>query len=128
MFVTSTGEALLPSGLDLIVMNLDELFNFPQLCAREAVVLRQFNIRLQPIFRLTIRTNHVYVHPRLLAREEKETVSFLPKNRWTHELKCLDAAMYQLRLFRFFRCPYQANVIKIFDSVSNSPVRRTIGI
>src|SRR5690349_10710023 len=38
------------------------------------------------------------------------------------------AAMYQARLFRLFRCPYQAKVMKMFDSTSRPAVWKKTGI
>jgi len=45
----------------------DQGFGRPQLAVAQAVILRQFNRRLNPVFGFTIGAVHVYMQPRFLA-------------------------------------------------------------
>ena len=58
----------------------DQSFGRPNLAVVQAVILRQFNLRLNPELRLAICVVHMHVEPRFLAREEKETESILAKD------------------------------------------------
>jgi len=64
----------------------DQSFDRPDLAVVQAVILRQFNLRLKPVFRFSVSMMHVHVEPRLLAREEKEPKSALAKDCRTQEL------------------------------------------
>ena len=59
----------------------DQRFGRPNLAVVQAVILRQFNLRLKPELRFPARVVHMDVEPGLLAREEKEPESVLAKER-----------------------------------------------
>jgi hypothetical protein len=67
MFVTSAPEVLLPSVADFIVMLLNESFRGPDLPRGHTGILRQFDCRFQPEFRLTALTVLMNVHSCFLA-------------------------------------------------------------
>ena len=66
MPVTSTSEVLMPSGSELILILLHYLFCFLQLATGQSIILREFNLWLQPELGLTFRADNVNMFPRLL--------------------------------------------------------------
>ena len=64
----------------------DQSFGHPNLAVVQAVILRQFNLRLKPELRFAVRVVHMYVKAGFLAREEKEPESVLAKDRWAQGL------------------------------------------
>ena len=58
----------------------DQSLGRPNLAVVQAVILRQFDLRLKPEFRFPVRVMNVHVEPGLLAREEKEPESVLAKD------------------------------------------------
>lgn len=64
----------------------DQCFSRPNLAVVQAVILRQFNLRLNPELRFPIRVVHVYMKPGFLAREEKEPKPVLAKDSRAQEL------------------------------------------
>ena len=53
----------------------------PNLAVVQAVILRQFNLRLKPELRFPVSMMHMHVKSGFLAREEKESESVLAKDR-----------------------------------------------
>jgi hypothetical protein len=80
MFVTSAPEVRLPSVADFIVMLLNESFRDPDLPRSHTGILRQFDCRFQPEFRLTTLTVHMNVHSCFLAGEKIEAEPSRSKN------------------------------------------------
>jgi hypothetical protein len=58
----------------------DQAFGRPNLAVVQAVILRQFNLRLKPELRFAIRVVYMHVKPGFLTREEKEPESVLAKD------------------------------------------------
>jgi hypothetical protein len=58
----------------------DQCFDRPNLAVVQAVILRQFNLRLKPEFGFPISVMDMYVEAGFLAREEKEPESTLAKD------------------------------------------------
>ena len=78
----------------------DQSLGRPNLTVVQAVILRQFDLRLKPELRFPISAMHVHVEPGFLAREEEEPESVLAKDRraqglcfrqltFNHKQKCL---------------------------------------
>src|SRR5688500_5656782 len=67
MFVTSTSEVALPCCADDLLMGLNHFSDIGQLSRWDAVTFRHFNGRLDPEFRLAVRTAYMNVHARFLA-------------------------------------------------------------
>jgi hypothetical protein len=80
MFVTSAPEVLLPSVADFIVMLLDKSFRDPDLPGGHTGILRQFDCRFQPEFRLTALTLNMNVHSCFFAGKEIEAEPSCSKN------------------------------------------------
>ena len=59
----------------------DQSLGRPNLTVVQAVILRQFNLRLKPELRFPVSMMHMHVKPGFLAREEKEPESVLAKDR-----------------------------------------------
>lgn len=55
----------------------DQSFGRPSLAVVQAVILRQFNLRLKSELRFAVRVVHMHVKPGFLAQEEKEPESVL---------------------------------------------------
>jgi len=64
----------------------DQSLGRPNLAVVQAVILRQFDLRLKPELRLSVCAMHMDMHARFLAREEKEPESILAKDRRTQGL------------------------------------------
>jgi len=64
----------------------DQCFGRPNLAVVQAIILRQFNLRLKPELRFAVRVVHVHVEPGFLARKEKEPESVLAKDRRAQRL------------------------------------------
>ena len=58
----------------------DQRFRRPNLAVVQAIILRQFDLRLKPEFRFPAGVVHMDVEPGLFAREEKEPESVLAKD------------------------------------------------
>ena len=58
----------------------DQSLGRPNLAVVQAVILRQFNLRLKPELRFAVGVVHMHVKPRFLAREEKEPESTFAKD------------------------------------------------
>ena len=56
----------MPSGSELILMLLHNLFCFLQLASGQSIIAREFNLWLQPELGLTFRTDNVDMLPRFL--------------------------------------------------------------
>ena len=65
----------------------DQSFDRPNLAVVQAVILRQFNLRLNPELRLAICVVHMHVEPGFLAREEKEPEAVFAKDRRAQGLR-----------------------------------------
>jgi hypothetical protein len=63
---------LAPGSTDVIFVFPDQRFRRPNLAVVQAIILRQFNLRLKPELCFPARVVHMDVQPGLLAREEKE--------------------------------------------------------
>ena len=84
MSVTSSPEVPSPSGYELIRASLDDLFHFPKLPSRHAIVSRQAHLRFKPELRFAAGTMYMDVHPGFFQRKEKEPISPFPENSWRH--------------------------------------------
>jgi hypothetical protein len=71
---------LAPGSTDVIFVFPDQSLGRPNLAVVQAVILRQFNLRLKPELRFPVRVVHVDVKAGFLAREEKEPESVLAKD------------------------------------------------
>ena len=65
-------------------MLLHYLFCVLQLPTGQSMILRKFNLWLQPELRFTFRADNVNMFPRLLSREEKEPKSLFSVNSGSH--------------------------------------------
>jgi hypothetical protein len=65
-------------------MSFYDLLDLPYLETRQPKILRQFDLRLQPEFRLTVAAVDVDMRPRFFTGKEKKPIAFFPKDRWTH--------------------------------------------
>ena len=63
MLVTSGAEMCFPGASELIVVSLDDLFDFPELTGGKMQVLGQLNLWFQPELRFSISAMDVNVHP-----------------------------------------------------------------
>src|SRR5687768_12497693 len=64
----------------------DQRLGRPNLAAVQAMILRQFNLRLKPELRFAVSVVHMNVQSGFLTREEKEPETILPKDRWAQWL------------------------------------------
>lgn len=85
MWVTSASEVLLPRALDLIFVLPDQIGDDPEIGRRQAVILRQLDLRFQPEFCFSVSTVDVDMRSRFLPGEEEETKPSLSENSWAHE-------------------------------------------
>ena len=86
MLTTSTAEVLLPSVNDFIFALFYYALNLPKLLARQAVILRQFDARLQPKLRFPVGGVDVDVPSALLFGKEEKAKAFMSEDGRTHSL------------------------------------------
>ena len=84
--MTSTAEVGVPSGLELIDVRLDYLFNVPQFGPGQFVILRQFQLRFKPVFGFAVAGHDVDVSSTFLAGEEVEPIASLSEYGRAHGL------------------------------------------
>jgi hypothetical protein len=82
--VTSAAKVLLPSASDFIDMLLNQFAGLPEIPLSDAVVLHQFDLRLNPKLRLTASTMYVNMHSPFFPRKEEESKSPRTEYRRTH--------------------------------------------
>jgi hypothetical protein len=64
----------------------DQGLGRPSLAVVQAIILRQFNLRLKPKLCFAVSVMHMNVQSGLLTREEKEPEAILAKDRWAQGL------------------------------------------
>ena len=85
-FPTSTTEVRLPRCADLIFMLLDQPDRDREPRLAQPEVLRDTDIGVEPYLCLSRFMVNMDVHPRLLSREEIESISSRAKDRGTHRV------------------------------------------